>query len=84
MMNVTVLWFICAVYFNNTKNPLVVPNLSTGAGNLAIKDMWIAFIAPIGSMILMFVISSFLKMPNSQFVNIVSLRQLEVAIIELP
>lgn len=84
MMNVTVLWFICAVYFNNTKDPLVVPNLSTGAGNLAIKDLWIAFIAPIGSMILMFVISSFLKMPNSQFVNIVSLRQLEVAIIELP
>ena len=33
-------------------------------------------------MILMFVLSMFLKMPDSQFVRIVSLRQLEVAVIE--
>lgn len=29
MCNITVLWFICAVFFNNTKDPLVVPDFST-------------------------------------------------------
>lgn len=33
-------------------------------------------------MILMFVVAMVLKMPNSQFVNVVTLRQLEVAVIE--
>ena len=27
--NITILWFICAVFFNNTKDPLVVPDFST-------------------------------------------------------
>ena len=82
MCNVVMLWFICAVFFNNTKDPLVVPDLNTEASSLAFGDLWIAFISPFGSMILMAVISCFLKMPNSQFVNNVTLRQLEVAVIE--
>jgi hypothetical protein len=80
--NVTMLWFICAVYFNNTKDPLVVPDFNKDASSLTINELWIAFIAPLGSMILMFVVCCFLKMPNSQFVNVVTLRQLEVAVIE--
>lgn len=63
--NVTMLWFICAVYFNNSKDPLVVPDFNKEASSLAIKEMWISFVAPIGSMILMWVISCFLKMPNN-------------------
>ena len=82
IMNMILLWFICGVYFNNTKDPMVVPNYSKGAGALAMNDMWIGIYAPIGSMILMWVISSFLKIPNSQFINVVTLRQMEVAIIE--
>jgi hypothetical protein len=82
MCNITVLWFICAVFFNNTKDPLVVPDFSTEASNLAFSELWIAFISPFGSMILMFVVSCFLKMPNSQFVKNVTLRQLEIAVIE--
>ena len=82
MCNVVMLWFICAVFFNNTKDPLVVPDFNTEASSLAFGDLWIAFISPFGSMIMMAVISCFLKMPNSQFVNNVTLRQLEVAVIE--
>lgn len=80
--NITMLWFICAVYFNNTKDPLVVPDFSTDASSLAMNEMWISFVAPIGSMMLMYVVSCFLKMPNSQFVNNVTLRQLEIAVLE--
>jgi hypothetical protein len=80
--NITMLWFICAVYFNNTKDPLVVPDFTTDASSLAINEMWISFVAPIGSMILMYIVSCFLKMPNSQFVNNVTLRQLEIAVME--
>jgi hypothetical protein len=72
--NITVLWFICAVFFNNTKDPLVVPDFSTEASSLAFSELWIAFISPFGSMILMYVVSCFLKMPNSQFVRNVTLR----------
>ena len=82
MCTMTMLWFICAVFFNNTKDPLVVPDFNTEASSLAFGDLWIAFISPFGSMIMMAVISCFLKMPNSQFVNNVTLRQLEVAVIE--
>ncbi len=74
MCTVTMLWFICAVFFNNTKDPLVVPDFNTEASSLAFEELWIAFIAPFGSMIMMAVISCFLKMPNSQFVNNVTLR----------
>lgn len=80
--NITMLWFICAVYFNNTKDPLVVPDFNRDASSLTINEFSIAFIAPIGSMILMFIVSCFLKMPNSHFVNVVALRQLEIAVIE--
>ena len=59
-----------------------MPDLSQSASSLAFGQLWISFIAPFGSMILMFVLSMFLKMPDSQFVRIVSLRQLEVAVIE--
>jgi hypothetical protein len=72
--NIVIIWFICAVFFNNTKDPLVVPDFNTQASSLAIDEMYIAFIAPIPSMILMWVVSCFLKMPNSQFINIVTLR----------
>jgi len=60
----------------------MVPDFSTEASSLAFSELWISFLAPFGSMILMFVISCFLKMPNSQFVKNVTLRQLEVAVIE--
>lgn len=80
--NVAMLFYICAVYFNNTQNPLVVPDFNTSASSLAAGQLWISFIAPIGSMIGMYVVSMFLKMPNNQFVNVVALRQLEVAVIE--
>ncbi len=82
MCTIAMLWFICAVFFNNTKDPLVVPDFNTEASSLAFSELWIAFIAPFGSMIMMWVISCFLKMPNSQFVNNVTLRQLEIAVIE--
>lgn len=77
--NIVMLWFICAVFYNNTKNPLAVPNFSTKASSLVFKDIWISFVAPWGSIILMYVLSSFLKMPNSQLLNVVTLRQLEAA-----
>ncbi len=80
--NVTILWFLCAVYFNNTKDPLVVPDFNKEASSLAMNELWISFIAPLGSMVLMFVISCFLKMPNNHFINVVTLRQLEIAVIE--
>ena len=72
--NITVLWFICGVFFNNTKDPLVVPDFSTQASSLTVDELSIAFMAPFGSMIMMFIISCFLKMPNSQFVRNVTLR----------
>jgi len=80
--NITMLWFICAVYFNNTQDPLVMPDFNTSASTLAADQLWISFVAPIGSMILMFVMAMVLKMPNTQFINIVTLRQLEIAVIE--
>eukprot|EP00347_Sterkiella_histriomuscorum_P007679 403347989 len=80
--NVVMLWFICAVFFNNTKDPLAVPDFSKKASSLAIKDIWISFVAPLGSTILMYILASFLKMPNSQLLNVVTLRQLEASLIE--
>jgi len=65
MCNITMLWFICAVYFNNTQDPLVMPDFNTSASSLAMGQLWISFVAPIGSMILMFVVCMVLKMPNS-------------------
>ena len=73
---------MCAVYFNNTKDPLVVPDFNREASSLTINEFWIAFIAPVGSMILMFIISMFLKMPDNHFINVVALRQLEIAVME--
>ena len=43
------------------------------------NEIWISFIAPFGSSILMYVVAAFLKMPNSQILNVVTLRQLEAA-----
>ena len=82
LCNITILWFMCAVYFNNTKDPLVVPDFNREASSLTINEFWIAFIAPVGSMILMFIISMFLKMPDNHFINVVALRQLEIAVME--
>ena len=33
--SITMLWFICGVYFNNTMSPLVVPDFNTDASSLA-------------------------------------------------
>jgi TRAP-type C4-dicarboxylate transport system permease small subunit len=63
--NVIILWFLCAVYFNNTKDPLVVPDFNTQASSLAANELWISFVAPWAGMAIMFLISCFLKMPNS-------------------
>jgi len=76
-------WFIVAVFFNNTRNPLAVPNFSRQASSLAIGELWISFIAPWGSMILMYLVASFLKINNTQIYSCATIRQVDSTIAEL-
>ena len=65
--NLTIIWFLAAVLYNNTKDPLVVPDFQTKARNLAQNDVWMAFIVPIVSSISGYVFWSIFRVNDQRF-----------------
>lgn len=62
--NVMLLWFWCAVFYNNTKDPLEIPDYSRQAKWVAIEEIWISVLAPWGTMLLMFIFWAFFKIQD--------------------
>ena len=60
-MNVILIWFFCALIYNNTKDPVEVPDLSKDASKYAFQDFWIAAYAPLGTIVLMYIFASLFK-----------------------
>ena len=65
--NLVLIWFLVAVFYNNTKDPLVVPNFDRKARSLAINEMWIALVAPLISMMVSYIFWGVFKVPDKRF-----------------
>lgn len=66
-LNLTLIWFLVAVFYNNTKDPLVVPNFDRKARNLATSEIWIALLAPLGSMSISYIFWGVFKISDKRF-----------------
>jgi hypothetical protein len=66
-LNLTLIWFLVAVFYNNTKDPLVVPNFDRKARNLATSEIWIALLAPLGSMSISYIFWGVFKISDRRF-----------------
>ena len=62
--NIILLWFWSAVFYNNTKDPLDIPDYSKKARWVALEEIWIAMVAPWGTMALMFIFWAFFKITD--------------------
>jgi hypothetical protein len=65
-MNIILIWFFCAVIYNNTKSPLELPDTSREASTLALNDLWIALMAPGGNIILMYLFSALFRITDQR------------------
>ena len=75
--NLTIIWFLAAVLYNNTKDPLVVPDFQQQAKNLALNDIWMAFIVPIISSISGFVFWSIFRVSDKRFHQLDSYKRIK-------
>ena len=64
--NIILIWFFCAVIYNNTKDPLEIPDLNKDASKLAINDLWIAAYAPGGTIIIMYLFAALFKITDQR------------------
>ena len=83
MINIMLVWFICAVIYNQTKSPLEVPDMISKASKLATEDIWIAVITPLGNIILMYLLGSLFYIPKTRLENAGDLKELEVNLREI-
>ena len=66
MLNLVLIWFFCAVIYNNTKSPLNIPDLSKKASSMAFNDAWIALSAPVGNIILMYLFTALFRITDAR------------------
>ncbi|CDW83340.1 proprotein convertase subtilisin kexin type partial [Stylonychia lemnae] len=66
MLNIILIWFFCAVIYNNTKSPLQIPDFSKKASSLAFQDAWIALSAPLGNIVLMYLFASLFRITDQR------------------
>jgi hypothetical protein len=66
-LNLLLIWFLVAVFYNNTKDPLVVPDFERKARNLAASEVVIAIIAPLASMSIGFIFWGVFKISDKRF-----------------
>jgi hemolysin-activating ACP:hemolysin acyltransferase len=60
------IWFLCAVIYNNTKSPLEVPDFSKKASRLAAQDIWISLLAPFGTMLMMYLFTALFRISDQR------------------
>lgn len=66
-LNVVLIWFLVAVFYNNTKDPLVVPDFDSKARNLAAGEIWIALATPLASMGVGYIFWGVFKISDKRF-----------------
>jgi hypothetical protein len=82
-MNIILIWFFCAVIYNNTKDPLEIPDLSKAASKYAYNDLWIAAYAPTGTIVLMYIFASLFKITDMRIKYSADLETLKEMLREL-
>jgi len=65
--NLTLIWFLVAVFYNNTKDPLVVPDFEREARSLAMDEIWIALAAPLVSMGISYIFWGIFRVSDKRF-----------------
>lgn len=65
--NLIMIWFLVAVFYNNTKDPLIVPNFDKKARGLALKELWISLVCPLVSMLVSYVFWGIFKIHDGRF-----------------
>lgn len=65
--NLILIWFLVAVFYNNTKDPLVVPNFDKKARNLAMNEIWIALAVPLVSMSISYIFWGVFRVSDKRF-----------------
>ena len=66
MLDIILIWFICAVIYNNTKSPIDIPDFSKKASNMALEDLWIALLTPLGNIIIMYILASLFRITDQR------------------
>lgn len=79
----TLLWFCTAVIYNNTKDPLEIPDFSREGKNLAGDELWISFVSPFGTMILMYVFTGLFKISEDRIKSSTRVEYLDKMVVEL-
>lgn len=67
MTNAILIWFMVAVYFNNTRNPLVVPDFNKSAKNLSTDEIILGLIVPIFTMNLSYIFWGIFRVKDHRF-----------------
>lgn len=80
---ISLIWFCCAVVYNNTKDPLQIPDFTREAKNVASDDIWISFLAPWGTMILMYIFTGLFKIAEGRIKASTRVDTLDKMLIEL-
>jgi len=78
-INIMLIWFFCAIIYNNTKNPLDVPDFSKKASKLALQELWISFVAPVGNLLLMYLFYALFRISDQRIkyaTNLASLKEM--------
>lgn len=78
-INIMLIWFFCAIIYNNTKSPLDVPDFSKRASKLASQELWISLIAPVGNMLLMYLFFALFRISDQRTkfaTNLASLKEM--------
>lgn len=65
--NLILIWFLVAVFYNNTKDPLVVPDFEAKARSLAMSEIWIALAAPLVSMSISYIFWGVFRVSDKRF-----------------
>ena len=73
MINIMLVWFLCAVIYNQTKSPIEIPDMTKQASSITQEDIWIAIITPAGNIIIMYLFSALFYIPSVRLKNSVSL-----------
>lgn len=65
--NAILIWFMVAVYYNNTKDPLVVPDFERSARDLATDELLLAMIIPLFTMQFSYIFWGIFRISDSRF-----------------
>ena len=59
---VVLIWYVCAVVYNNTREPEDVPDFEREASDLTWGEIWLAYAAPWGATILLYIFTIIMKL----------------------